>query len=330
MKVLVYSAKSFEISLLEAANDGKHEITFIRERLTSESAIRAVGYPVISIFSADDASPNTLEKLKDFGVRYLSLRSTGHDNLNRPKARKLGFKVANASGYSPHAVAEHAIALLLALNRKILPANAQMEQSNFSLDHLVGFNLFEKTVGIMGTGRIGSVLVKIMAGFGCEILANDNSIKPELQKSYGVEYISKDALAREADVIIIALPLTSETHHLVDEVFLRKVKMHSIIVNVARGAIVDTKAMLTALDRGELAGYATDVYEKEDGVFFYDHSDSGGIDDPQLVALIQHPKTLLTPHQAFVTNEALEHIAKTTIHNIDCWENGRIPMNELC
>jgi len=328
MKVLIYSAKPFEISLLKNANDNRHHLEFTERRLTSETATLALNYDAISIFSADDASPIVLEKLRDFGVKHITLRSAGHDNVNLKVAKKLGFSVANAPNYSPNAIAEHAVALFLTYNRKIIQAKNQTLQNNFLLDNLIGFDLNKKTVGIMGAGKIGRVLVKILHGFGCTILANDTSSCNELIKDYQVEYVSKDALAEEADIIFICLPLTTLTHYLIDNVFLNKFKKKPIIVNVARGAIVNTKAILKALDQGSVSGYATDVYEHEHGVFFYDRSNNVP-KDPILHQLLHHPQVLVTPHQAFATREALQNIAIATLENLNTWQDGKHPINEL-
>lgn len=288
----------------------------------------ALNYQAISIFSADDASPIVLEKLKNFGVTHITLRSAGHDNINVTIANKLGFKVANTPSYSPNAIAEHAIALFLAYNRKIALAQNQTLNNNFLLDNLIGFDLNKKTVGVMGTGKIGSVLVKILNGFNCKILANDTSSSSQLIKAYDVEYVSKNALAKEADVIFICLPLTSATHYLIDETFLKTLTKKPILINVARGAIAKTKALITALDQGKLSGYATDVYEKEHGVFFYNRSNNVQ-KDTVLRRLLCHPKTLVTPHQAFATQEALQNIASATIENLNAWQDGKHAINEL-
>jgi len=328
VKVLIYSSKPFEIPLLNKANSKGHEIVFTPKRLTSETAMMAINFDAISIFSADDASPNVLEKLRDFGVKYITLRSAGYDNVNLKIARKLGFRVANAPDYSPNAIAEHAITLLMALNRNIPRAQYQTLQHNFLLDNLIGFDLHKKTVGVLGTGRIGSVLVKILHGFGCRILGNDTSINESLIEEFAVDYISKDAMCEEADIIFVCLPLTEITHHLLDDSFFEKVKRTPILVNIARGAIADTKAVLNALDRGLISGYATDVYEKEHGVFFYNRS-AEKLKDAMLHRLIVHPKVLITPHQAFATREALQNIANTTLQNLNSWAIGKHAPNEL-
>jgi|TARA_R110002072_G_scaffold66499_4_gene163976 D-lactate dehydrogenase len=328
MKVLVYSAKPFEKPLLEKANAAIHKISYTEKRLTSETAMKALNYDAISIFSADDASDIVLTKLRDFGVRYITLRSAGHDNINLKTARHLGFKVANTPSYSPNAIAEHAIALLLAFNRKITLAQQQTLQDNFLLDNLIGFDLTGKTVGVMGTGRIGSVLVKILHGFGCNIVANDTSSNEELITNYDVSYISKDALANEAEIIFISLPLNQLTHYLFDKTYIAKLSKKPIIVNVARGGIVHTTEILKALNKGLVSGYATDVYEREHGVFFYDRSHNAP-NDTELHQLLCHPKTLVTPHQAFATREALHNIASATLENLNAWADGKHAVNEL-
>ncbi len=328
MKVLIYSAKPFEIELLKKANEGKHELTFTPERLTSNTALLAINQDAVSIFSADKATSIVLEKLKTFGVKYITLRSAGHDNINVKTANKLGIRVANTPDYSPNAIAEHAIALLLALNRKIPLAQQQTRTYNFLLDSLVGFDLNNKTVGVLGTGKIGSVLVKILHGFNCKIIANDISSDKRLINFYNVEYVSKDAIANEAQVIFTCLPLTTKTHHFFDTHYLEKMKQKPVIVNVARGAVVDTKAILNALDSAKISGYATDVYENENGIFFYDKSKDKP-EDQLLDSLLKHPLVLLTPHQAFATNEALQNIAAATFNNLNDWQKGIHAHNEL-
>lgn len=326
--MLIYSAKNFEIPFLKAANRQNHQVVFTSERLTSKTAQIAIGFEIVSIFSADDASPLVLEKLKDFGVRYITLRSAGHDNINIKVAKKLKLKVANAPGYSPNAISEHAIALLLALNRKICTAVGQVKRRNFTLDALVGFDVQGKTAGVIGTGKIGSVLVKLLSGFECDILANDLVKSTALEAAYKVRYKSLETLCKEADLIFLCLPLTSETHYLIDKKLLALMKPEVVLINVARGAIVNTREVLQALDLGKIGGYATDVYEKESGIFFYDHSDAE-IKDTLLLELLQHPKTIVTPHQAFVTKEALTNIAKTTFYNIDAWNKQKTPVTSL-
>ncbi|WP_422858486.1 2-hydroxyacid dehydrogenase [Flagellimonas sp. S174] len=328
MKLLVYSTKEFEKEPLLKANDGKHKVRFIKESLDSTTAVLAAGYDAISIFSGDDASLVVLEILKDLGVKYISLRSTGYNNVSLKSAKRIGLRVANAPDYSPHAIAEHAMGLLLALNRKIIQANDQVNKNNFLLDQLMGSNLHGKTVGVVGTGRIGSILVKLFHAFGCKVIANDLKVNHYLESEYDLEYMDLDTLCSSASIISINVPLTYETHYMFDEKLFQKMMKGTILVNTARGAVVKTRALLEALKNGTLKAYATDVYESERGVFFRDNT-KNGINDPLLSELLELPNVLLTPHQAFMTKEAIGNIAETTIYNINCWEENKGCRNEL-
>lgn len=328
MKTLVYSAKAFEIPYLQKANQDIHVIDYITNRLTTDTAMMALGYEAISIFSADDASAIVLEKLKDFGVKYITLRSAGYDNVNLKVATRLGLKIANAPDYSPYAVAEHAVCLLLALNRKIALSRKQTQQHNFSLDNLIGFDLHSKTVGVVGTGKIGSVIVKILHGFGCNILAADPTESLTLKSKFNVNYSNVDTLCKKCDVVILCVPLNEATHQLIDKTKLQRMRKDALLVNVARGAVVHTLDVIEAVETGLIAGYATDVYDKESGVFFYDRS-STNPNDAILDKMLVNDRILLTPHQAFATKEAIHNIAMTTIESLTCWQQGKRPLNEL-
>lgn len=329
-KVLIYSTKDFEKPFLDRLNYGAYQVTYTSERLTSKTAMLAIGYTAISIFSADDASSIVLEKLKDFGVKYITLRSAGHDNINIKSAAKFKLKVANAPGYSPQSIAEHAILLLMGLNRNLVLSQKQTKENNFSLNKLVGFDLHQKTVGIVGTGRIGGVLTKILHGFGCTLLGNDIREDHILAKTYALTYLSFKEVCKKADIIFIATPLTPDTHYMFDTPIFDLMKKGAILINIARGGIVNTKTLLKALDDNKLGGYGADVYEKESGLFFYDFSKVKGlVKDDLLSNLVNHPKVLLTPHQAFATKEALAKIAETTFYNINCWNENLKSTNEL-
>lgn len=328
MKLLVYSAKDFEIPFLKSANNNRNEVTYTKNALDSETALQATGYNAISIFSGDDASSIVLEKLWDFGVRYITLRSSGYNNLHIKTAKRFGFHVANASDYSPHAIAEHATALLLALNRKIVLANTQVHNYNFLQDGLLGFNLHGKTVGIIGTGRIGSIMAKIMHGFGCKILAYDQAPDYDLIELCNVTYTPLNELCEESDIISLHIPMNYENYYFINKEKLSLMKKSTILINTSRGELVDTKALIEALEAKNIAGYATDVYEKEKGIFFKDHS-KNGIKDERLKKLLSLTNVLLTPHQAFITKEALTNIAEITFDNLDSWSQGHISKNEL-
>ena len=328
MKVLVYSTKDFELPALKKANNGKHKITFVSEALDTRTVVLAAGHEAVSIFSGDDASLVVLEILKELGVKYITLRSAGFNNVSLRSAKRIGLKVANAPDYSPHAISEHTICLLLALNRKLIKAQEQVKQYNFLQNDLMGTNLNGKTVGVVGTGRIGSLLVRLFHAFGCEVLANDLVINHYLENQFDVKYLGLKELCRKADIISINVPLNHETRYMFNNSLFNNMKRGVVLVNTARGAIVRTTDLLQALKKGTVGGYATDVYETEKGIFFRDNGVKG-IQDEKLKELISLPNVLLTPHQAFVTKEAIMNIAEITMHNLNCWEENSTPENEL-
>ncbi|WP_371813631.1 2-hydroxyacid dehydrogenase [Aquimarina sp. MMG015] len=328
MKILIYSAKDFEIPFLEKANKDIHQIKYAPERLTSKTAMMAIGFDVVSIFSADDASSKTLRLLKEFGIKYITLRSAGYDNIHLGTAKKLGIKVAHTPDYSPYAIAEHAIALLLALNRKLILSNQQFNDYNFSLSNLIGFDLYNKTVGIIGTGRIGKVIGKILRGFGCHVIATDIYQDINFSQTNNIKYVSLEHLCKQSDVIMLSMPLNSETHYMINADLIHLMKREAYIINISRGAVVNTLELIEALKWNRIAAYGSDVYEYEHDLFFYDHSKNKP-DDSLLKQLIDLPNVLITPHQAFATTEALTNIAETTFYNINCWEQNKASDNEI-
>lgn len=328
MKVLVYSSKEFEIPYLEKANNKKHRLTFIKDALSSETAMKAVGYDAVSIFSADEACFITIEKLKDFGVKYIALRSVGHDNVNLRAASRLNIRVANVPAYSPYAIAEHAVALLLTLNRRLVESNFRVKRYNFNLNNLVGIDLKEKTVGIIGTGKIGSVMTKIMHGFGCNLLGYDIEENRNLTKLYNLRYTSLQDLCEQSDIISLHVPLNSETHQLINEELISEMKDGVIIINTARGSVINTEDVIDGLKKGKIGGLGIDVYENEKGIFFNDHSHDIP-NDERLIVLNAFPNVLISGHHAFLTEEALTNIADTTIYNLDRWNTGKETENEL-
>ncbi|MCA0154243.1 2-hydroxyacid dehydrogenase [Winogradskyella vincentii] len=328
MKVLIYSAKAFEIPFLEKANRNKHQIKFIEDRLNSKTAVKAVGYDAVSIFSADEACFLTIEKLKEFGIKYIALRSVGYDNVNLNAASRLGIKVANVPDYSPFAISEHAVSLILTLNRKIVESNERVKRYNFNLDGLVGVDLNGKTIGIIGTGRIGSVMAKIMNGFGCKLLGYDLSEDQNLIEKYQLEYTSLTNLCERSDIITIHVPLNSDTHYLLNEDLLSLMKSNVIIINTARGAIIKTEDVIDALKNNNIGALGIDVYENERGVFFKDRSQEVP-DELMLMQLNAYPNVLITGHHAYLTHEALTRIAEMTFYNLNQWEKGIVSENEL-
>ncbi|SDH31558.1 2-hydroxyacid dehydrogenase [Winogradskyella thalassocola] len=328
MKVLVYSSKEFEIPYLEKANNKKHQFTFITEALSSETAIKAIGYDAISIFSSDEACFMTVEKLKDFGVKYIALRSVGFNNVNLRAAARLNIKVAHVPKYSPFAIAEHAVGLLLALNRKLITSNYRVTHYNFNLNNLVGFDLKNKTVGIIGTGRIGSVMTKIMHGFGCKLLGYDIEENKTLSEQYNLKYVTLQELCAQADIISLHVPLNNDTFQLINEDVISEMKHGVILINTSRGDVINTEHVIEGLLKRRIGALGIDVYVNERAIFFKDHSQEIPNDD-FLIKLNAFPNVLITGHQAFLTDEALAKIAEGTIYNLECWSRGEDTENEL-
>lgn len=328
MKTLVYSAKDFEIPYLEKANRRKHKLSFTNVPLSSKTVIQSVGYKAISIFSADEASFITIEKLKELGVNYIALRSVGYDNVNLRAAKRLSIKVANVPAYSPNAIAEHAVSLLLSLNRNIVESNRRVKLFNFDINNLVGFDLKNKTIGIIGTGKIGSVFAKIMHGFECNLLGHDIIENDDLVKQFNLRYTTLDDLCKKSDIISLHVPLNSDTHQLIDEELISKMKEGVIIINTARGAVINSEHIIEGLKNNKIGALGIDVYENESGIFFNDLSQCIP-DDDLLIKLNAMPNVLITGHHAFLTEEALTNIAETTIYNLDCWNEGKKTDNEL-
>lgn len=328
MKVLIFSARDFEKPYLKKANNKRHILTFTKESLSSKTAIQAFGYDAICIFSADEACFLTLEKLKECGVKQITLRSVGYDNVNLRAAERIGIKIANIPAYSPHAIAEHAVSLLLNLNRKISESNRRFKRFNFKLEGLIGMDLNQKTIGVIGTGRIGSVMAKIMYGFGCKLLGYDIEKNEILEKLYQLEYCSLEQLCEQSDIISIHLPLNEDTHYLINEDLLYKMSDKVIIINTARGAVVNTDHLIEALKAKRIGAYGSDVYENERGIFFKDLSEHIP-DDTRLIQLNAFPNVLMTGHHAYLTDEALTNIAEETINNLNDWANGQKCKNEI-
>jgi D-lactate dehydrogenase len=291
-------------------------------RLSADTAVAANGTRAVCIFVNDHADRAALEVLKSLGVKHIALRCAGYNNVDIAAARELNISVTRVPAYSPYAVAEHAVALLLALNRKIFRANNRVHDLNFSLTGLVGFDLHGKTAGIIGTGKIGRVVAEILCGFGMKVLAYDPFPAPDWAAKVGVEYTDPKTLARESAVITLHVPLTPETHHVVNRETIQLTKPGTIIVNVSRGALIDTKALIEALKSGHVGGVALDVYEEEEGVFFEDLSGQM-LQDDDLARLLTFPNVLITAHQAFLTREALAEIAQVTVENLRAFSQGK-------
>ncbi|NHN24773.1 2-hydroxyacid dehydrogenase [Flavobacterium jejuense] len=328
MKTLVYSTHDFDKSFLKKAAKNKHKLTFSELPLNDTSAKLANGFEAVALFTADKANKETLELLHKNGIRYIALRSVGYDHVDLKKAKQLELKVANVPNYSPYASAEHAVTLLLSLNRKILLSQELMYKNDFRLDELVGFDLHGKTIGIIGTGTIGTVFTKIMHGFGCKLMGYDILENKALINQTNIKYTSFEELCQSSDVISIHCPLNDATNYLLDKKAFQLMKKGVIIINTARGGIINTLDLMEALDNGIVAAAGLDVYENEKGIYFKDLS-SSNIHDELFEKLRSYANVLLTGHQAFLTKEALQGIAETTISNLSEWTENGISKNDL-
>ncbi len=327
MRVAFFSAKSYDRTSFEEVNAARHDLRFFDAPLDASTAGLAEGARAVCVFVHDRVDADVLERLAGLGVRLVAIRAAGFNNVDLAAADALGLTVARVPAYSPHAVAEHAVALMLALNRKIHRAYNRVREGNFALDGLLGFDFAGKTAGVIGTGKIGAVLVRILTGFGCRILAHDPYPSPELQ-ALGAEYVELDDLFARADVISLHAPLTPQTRHLIDERALARMKHGVMLVNTSRGALIDTRAAIDALKSGRIGALALDVYEEEADLFFRDLSEQI-IQDDVFTRLLTFPNVLITGHQAYFTREALRGIAETTLANITAFERGAPSGNEL-
>ena len=322
LRTVVFDTKPYDRESLGRSDNSEIDWRFMEFRLSAETAVAAKGARAVCIFVNDHANRAALEVLKSLGVKHVALRCAGFNSVDIDAAKELGISVTRVPAYSPYAVAEHAVALLLALNRKIPRAYNRVHDLNFSLNGLVGFDLHGKTAGIIGTGKIGRVVAEILRGFGMKVLAYDPFPGPDWAAKAGVEYTDPKKLARESAVISLHVPLTPETHHIVSRETIELTKPGTIIVNVSRGALIDTKALIEALKSGHLGGVALDVYEEEEGVFFEDLSGQV-LQDDDLARLLTFPNVLITAHQAFLTREALAEIARVTVENLRAFAHGK-------
>jgi D-lactate dehydrogenase len=323
MRVAVFSTKPYDRQFLDAANaSARHELAYLEPRLTLETAALTRGVTAVCAFVNDALPAEVLQALAGGGIRLLALRCTGFNNVDLAAARKLGITVARVPEYSPHAVAEHAVTLVLALNRNIHRAYARVREGNFALEGLLGFDMKGRTVGVVGTGRIGAAFARILAGFGCTILAVDPAPDAACIAA-GVRYVELPELLAASDIISLHCPLTPATHHLIDAAALARLRPGAMLINTSRGAVIDTPAVIAALKDGRLGHLGLDVYEEEADLFFEDLSDKV-IQDDVFARLLSFPNVLVTGHQAFFTADALQGIAATTIANITAFErDGR-------
>lgn len=320
MNVAVFSARKTDQAFLTHANEKhNHELRFFEASLNADTAPLAEGSKAVCAFVNDILNRDVLAALHKLGVKLIALRCGGFNNVDVPAADDLDLTVVRVPAYSPYAVAEHTVGLMLVLNRKLHRAVQRVREQNFSLDGLLGFDMHEKTVGIIGTGRIGTRVAHILRGFGCKLVAFDPVVSDECV-SLGVEYLALEDLASASDVITLHCPLTPQTHQLIDADFLRHVKPHVMLINTNRGAVIDTRAVIEALKNKRIGSLGLDVYEEEADLFFRDLSDQI-IQDDVFARLMTFPNVIVTAHQAFFTKEAVSNIASTTLQNITDFTN---------
>lgn len=322
MRVAVFSTKPYDRTFLDRANEAHghaHELVYLDARLTPQTASLARGFEGVCAFVNDELGRETLEVLHAGGCRLIALRSAGFNNVDLCAAEALGFTVARVPAYSPYAVAEHAVALVLGLNRHLHRAYSRVREGNFALDGLLGFDLHGKTVGVIGTGKIGLIFARIMHGFGCRVLAYDPY--PSEDAEPYVEYVERTTLLRQADIISLHCPLTPETDHLIGAEAIAQMKDGVMLINTGRGRVVDTRAVIEGLKSGRIGHLGLDVYEEEESLFFQDLSQRV-ISDDQFMRLTTFPNVLITGHQAFFTAEALTNIAETTLNNVSAFARG--------
>jgi D-lactate dehydrogenase len=327
MRVTVFSTKPYDREFLSRANTRPHELLFLETHLDARTASLVEGSGAVCVFVNDHVDRDVLQRLVHSGVGLVALRSAGFNHVDLAAAVELGVTIARVPAYSPHAVAEHTVGLILCLNRKLHRAYARVRDGNFSLEGLLGFDLHGRTVGVVGTGNVGTVFATIMAGFGCRLLAFDPEPNDEC-RALGVRYVGLEELLGSADIVSLHCPLTPETRHLVDADALGRMKPGVMLINTGRGALVDTAAVIAALKTGRIGALGLDVYEEEEALFFEDLSGKV-IQDDVFMRLLTFPNVMVTAHQAFFTEDALLAIAETTMANITAFETGSGTMHRV-
>jgi D-lactate dehydrogenase len=322
LKVAVFDSKPYIEKIFQQRNRYNYSLEFFHSQLSQETVSLTAGFRVVCVFVNDRLDAPVIEELSDLGVEMIALRCAGFNNVDLAACERCGISVSRVPAYSPYAVAEHAVALMMVLNRRIHRANNRVREGNFSLSGLVGFDMHGKTAGIIGTGKIGKCVLQILSGFGCRLLAYDVYQDAQLVERLGVRYVSLDELFAAADLISLHAPLTPESHHLINTAAIAKMKRCVMLINTSRGALVDTRALLDGLKTGQIGYAGLDVYEEESDYFFEDLSDQV-ITDDVLARLLTFNNVIVTSHQAFLTQEALENIADITLENIREFEQGK-------
>ncbi|MGZ3695297.1 MAG: 2-hydroxyacid dehydrogenase [Bdellovibrionota bacterium] len=326
MKALVFSSHSFERPIFaELGSNFPHQLIFTDLTLSGETVSLASGFPAICAFANDCLNAEVLGKLKAGGTRYIALRSAGFNNVDLAEASRLLLKVARVPAYSPHAVAEHAVAMILCLDRNLIRASARVHDLNFSLDGLVGFDLYGKTVGVAGAGKIGCAFARIMKGFGCRVLVHDLNATADLP---GAAFVTKEQMLKESDIVSLHIPLTPGSRHYINEEAVKQMKDGAMLINTGRGGLVDTKTLISALKSGKIRSAGLDVYEEEENIFSHDFS-GAVLQDDLLARLMTFPNVLITAHQAFLTHEAIRGIVSTTLQNLSEFDSGAKLTNEV-
>lgn len=318
MNVAFFSAKKYDRASFLAANADRHHLRFLEPHLDLETAPLAHGSDAVCAFVNDTLDATVLEELAKLGVRFIALRCAGFNNVDLAAAARLGIGVGRVPAYSPHAVAEYTVALMLTLNRQVHRAYNRVREGNFSLEGLMGFDFHGRTVGLIGTGKIGAIAAKILLGLGCKVIAYDPFPNKECV-ALGVEFVRLDHLFSDSHIVSLHCPLTPENHHLISDAALAKMRDGVMIINTSRGALIDTRAVIEALKSGRVGYLGLDVYEEEGDLFFEDLSDKIIADDI-FTRLLTFPNVLITGHQAFFTRNAMDNIAATTIANLTEFE----------
>jgi D-lactate dehydrogenase len=321
MRVAVFSTKPYDRKFLEQANEAYgHELTFFEPRLTRETAPLTENFDAVCPFVNDQLDAQTIEAIHENGVRLIALRCAGFNNVDLPTTKRLGLTVVRVPAYSPHAVADHTVGLMLSLNRRIHHAFNRVREGNFALDGLLGFDMIGRTVGVVGTGKIGEAVARILVGFGCRLLAYDPYTNQNCV-DMGVEYADLERLYRDSDILTLHMPLSPQTHHLINAETINKMKRGMMLINTSRGGLLDTPAVIEGLKSGRIGYLGLDVYEEEADLFFENLSGKV-IRDDIFARLLTFPNVLITGHQAFFTRDALAQIADTTLSSVTAFERG--------
>jgi D-lactate dehydrogenase len=326
MKIAFFSTQLYDKEYFNRYNTG-HELVFFEAPLNEKTVSLANGCSAVCAFVNDALNAAVISQLSGLGVQLIAMRCAGYNNVDLAAAQSHNVKIVRVPAYSPHAVAEHAVALILTLNRKTHKAYNRVREGNFSLEKLTGFDLYGKTVGVIGTGKIGQAFCDIMKGFGCRVLAFDLIANKDLEAK-GIEYLPLTRLLPQCDIVSLHCPLTEQTRHIINTDTLGLMKAGVMLINTSRGGLIDTHAAIRALKTGHLRYLGIDVYEQEEKLFFHNLSEEI-IEDDDIMRLMSFPNVLITSHQGFFTDEALTQIAQTTLRNITDFEAGRPLANKV-